>query len=83
MTLTEGQRAALNNLAAKHSGKEVGWISIADARSLTDLGFAERVGSGWQITASGLAFFKAEPDIEADPADGPHQLINLSDHTRD
>jgi hypothetical protein len=53
--LTPGQLDALRNLARKKAGLEVGWIVIADALGLTDLGFAERNRSGWQITAAGAA----------------------------
>ncbi|HEY3799301.1 MAG TPA: hypothetical protein VGL58_13205, partial [Caulobacteraceae bacterium] len=31
------------------------WINIADARSLVDLGLAERNREGWNITATGAA----------------------------
>ncbi|MBI1404676.1 MAG: hypothetical protein GC145_00955 [Caulobacter sp.] len=54
MTLTEGQLIALENLALKQAGKPVDWINISDARSLTDLGLAERGREGWTITALGL-----------------------------
>ena len=60
MALSDGELAALENLAIKHGGKEVGWISIADARSLTQLGLAERSGGGWKITAEGLATHRAQ-----------------------
>jgi hypothetical protein len=53
MTLTPGQRTALNNLQRKKAGQDVDWINISDARALTDLGFAERTGGGWMITAAG------------------------------
>lgn len=59
MTLTAGQLAALHNLARKQAGEDVDWISIADARSLTELGLAERNREGWNITAAGLAAVKA------------------------
>jgi hypothetical protein len=81
MTLSDGEQAALKNLAAKHAGQEVGWIAISHARSLTDRGLAERVGSGWQITENGLASFKTL--TETLPVDGAHQLINLADHVRE
>jgi hypothetical protein len=55
MLLSEGQRTALNNLARKQAGQEVDWISIADARALTDLGLAERTRAGWTITPAGQA----------------------------
>ena len=55
MRLTPGQLGALLNLAHKKAGLQVGWIVIADALGLTDLGFAARNRSGWQITAAGAA----------------------------
>ena len=61
MSLTQGQRAAHQNLAAKEAGRDVGWISIADARSLTELGLAERNRSGWRITAEGRTQLQAGP----------------------
>ena len=55
MKLTDSQLSALRNLSRKKAGLEVGWIVIADALGLTDLGFAARNPSGWQITAAGAA----------------------------
>ena len=55
MRLTPGQLDALRNLARKKAGLEVGWIVIADALGLTNLGFAARNRSGWQITAAGAS----------------------------
>lgn len=55
MDLSDGQLTALRNLSRKKAGEEVNWISIADARSLTDLGLAERNQEGWVITAAGEA----------------------------
>ncbi len=55
MRLTAGQLKALRNLSSKKAGLEVGWIVIADALGLTDLGFAARNRSGWQITAAGAS----------------------------
>ena len=60
MVLTAGQLAALMNLARKQAGEDVDWISIADARALTELGFAERGNNnGWKITPAGAAVLKA------------------------
>jgi fido (protein-threonine AMPylation protein) len=72
MTLSPGQRAALDNLARKQAGQDVDWISISDARALTDLGLAERTRAGWMITAEGLAVLKAESGEAASeaPVDG-------------
>lgn len=53
--MTDGQRTALANLARKKAGYDVDWISIADARALTDIGLAERHASGWRITEKGEA----------------------------
>jgi hypothetical protein len=55
MNLSVRLRAALQNLADKRAGKIVGWINIADARALTDLGLAERSPEGWNITAAGVS----------------------------
>ena len=76
MDLTDGQRAALRNLASKKASVEVGWISIADARALTDLGLADRVSSGWRITPAGEAMMA---EIGQAPAENalavtPHAL---------
>ena len=59
MTLSDGQLAALRNLAAKKAGDDVGYINIADARALTELELAERTRAGWQITARGEAELRA------------------------
>jgi hypothetical protein len=55
MALSARLLAALQNLADKKAGKDVGWINISDARALTDLGFAERTREGWHITAAGAS----------------------------
>ncbi len=63
MTLAElstGQQAALRNLARKKAGQDVDWISIADARALTELRLAERNRGGWQITAEGETLLAAD-----------------------
>lgn len=65
--LNEGQRTALRNLAMKKAGKDVDWITIADARALTDLGLAERNRSGWRITAKGEAVL-SEAEAETSSA---------------
>lgn len=59
MDLTEAQLDALSNLARKKAGEIVGWIAIAEARALTDLGFATRNRSGWQITEAGVTALEA------------------------
>ncbi len=55
MKLSDSQLDALRNLSRKKAGAEVGWIAIAEARDLTDLGFAARKASGWEITPAGAA----------------------------
>ncbi len=61
MTLSESQLGALRNLKRKHGGEDVAFINIADARVLTELGFASRSREGWTITAAGLAVLGDEP----------------------
>ncbi len=51
--LDEGRLRALQNLSKRQQGQDVGFINIADARALTELGFAFRTPQGWQITESG------------------------------
>jgi len=51
--LSPSQLDALRNLSRKKAGADVGWIAIAAARALTDLGLAARERSGWQITTDG------------------------------
>jgi hypothetical protein len=53
LTLSDSQLAALRNLSRKKAGAIVGWIDIAEARGLTDLGLAVRTGGGWRITPAG------------------------------
>jgi hypothetical protein len=65
--LSDAQLDALRNLARKKAGEVVGWIGISEARGLTDLGFATRNRSGWQITDAG-ALVLAHRDQRAEPA---------------
>jgi hypothetical protein len=66
MKLSDSQLDALRNLSRKKAGAEVGWIAIAEARDLTELGFAARKASGWEITAAGAARLEQEhPSREA------------------
>ena len=60
MKLSDRQLDALRNLSRKKAGADVGWIAIAEARDLTDLGFAARKASGWEITAAGAARLEQE-----------------------
>jgi hypothetical protein len=53
--LTASQLEALRNLASKKAGDHVGFVNIADARALTDLGLAQRSREGWDITPEGSA----------------------------
>jgi len=70
--LSPAQFDALSNLARKKAGDEVGWVAIAQARELTDLGYAMRTRSGWEITDAGETALSehdaARPD---DPPDAP------------
>jgi hypothetical protein len=54
-TLTDAELHALQRLAEKKAGAEVPFINIAAARSLSDLGLAERSPEGWDITPEGSA----------------------------
>jgi len=67
VVLTDAQFEALRNLARKKAGDVVGWIAISEARALTELGFAARNRSGWEITDAGLSLLahsepRAAPD---------------------
>jgi hypothetical protein len=62
VVLSPGQRVALRNLATKQAGEAVDWINIADARALTELGFADRGREGWRITPAGSAILLAMGD---------------------
>jgi hypothetical protein len=59
MTLSPKLLSALRNLVDKQGGADVDWINIADARALTELGFARRTRAGWEITSEGLALVKS------------------------
>ena len=64
MTISDKQLCALHNLADKQAGGDVDWISIADARALTELGLAKRTPSGWVITPEGLSLIQGRPAPE-------------------
>lgn len=66
--LSESQLDALRNLSRKKAGADVGWIAIAAARALTDLGLAARDRSGWLITAAGEAVLGKQGDVLGAPA---------------
>ena len=65
--LTSSQLEALRNLARKKAGDEVGFVNIADARTLTDLGLAQRSREGWNITPEGSAFLAGQSDTPPNP----------------
>jgi hypothetical protein len=68
VVLTDAQFDALRNLARKKAGDAVGWIAINEARELTELGFASRNRSGWEITDSGVSML-AHCEQQAEPPD--------------
>ena len=53
--LSPGELEALRNLSEKHGGASTGFINIADAQRLTELGLAIRSRQGWDITDEGAA----------------------------
>ncbi|MHB8528898.1 MAG: hypothetical protein ACYC8V_05215 [Caulobacteraceae bacterium] len=66
MDLSDGELAALRNLSRKKLGLDVDWITISDARALTDFGLARRDRGGWQITTQGeAALHAAHDDVDA------------------
>jgi hypothetical protein len=75
VVLSPGQRLALRNLAKKQAGEAVDWINIADARALTELGFAERGREGWRITAAGAAVLSSADGEDA--IDDIHRLAEV------
>jgi hypothetical protein len=64
--LTSAQLESLRALARKKAGAPVGFMNISDARTLTDLGLAERSREGWDITAAGAALLS---DLSGPTAD--------------
>lgn len=62
--LTKSEAAALRNLAEMSGGSVTAFLSIADARRLTDLGLVQRSRLGWGITPEGAAHLAAS-DAEA------------------
>ena len=56
ITLNDAELHALRNLAEKSGGAMTAFVNIADARRLTELGFASRSRQGWDITPEGSAF---------------------------
>ncbi|TAJ72710.1 MAG: hypothetical protein EPO51_08025 [Phenylobacterium sp.] len=51
--LTEVELRTLQALAQKNAGQDVGFVNIAAARTLVDLGMASRSHEGWDITPRG------------------------------
>jgi hypothetical protein len=81
--LSDEQLLALRNLSKKKAGAVVGWIDIAAARGLTDLGLAIRNAGGWQITPDGQeALLREDRVIEVEnvvamqrrPPSQPHEF---------
>lgn len=54
--LSDGELAALRNLADKRGGNVTPFLRIADAQQLTELGLATRSRQGWDITTAGIAY---------------------------
>ncbi len=81
ITLTDEQLAALRNLDRKRNGEDVDFINIADARALTDAGFAVRQASGWRINDRGVALLQSQTSATpATPAGAiPIKLMRPSD----
>ena len=77
MPLSHSLRAALENLHRKDAGVSVDWISIADARKLTELGLARRSHQGWMITDAGQEAYRVQPD-EAAISDGVDSVVNYA-----
>ncbi|MDB5475534.1 MAG: hypothetical protein JWP49_1045 [Phenylobacterium sp.] len=73
--LTDGQLHALKNLARKRSGDAVPFVNIADARALTELGYASRGREGWDITPEGSAALArlGGPPSDTEPGPGPDE----------
>jgi len=69
MPLSPDRIGALRNLARKQNGDPVGWIAIAEAQGLTEIGYARRSQNGWKITASGLEALSLL-DLTASPRTG-------------
>ena len=80
MALSSGQLTALRNLARKRAGETVDWINIADARALTELGYAERNREGWNITSEGLALLTTMPPAD-EAANAPTPLRSADRET--
>ena len=73
LALSPGQLDTLTNLSRKKAGETVGWVAIAEARELCEMGLAARTRSGWEITASGEAALVEQGDGVR--TDHPAQLL--------
>lgn len=76
LSLSQELLEALRNLSRKQAGDPVGFIAIAPARELTELGLAARNRSGWQITADGQAALDQQKDVVSSDR---HMPIPFSD----
>ena len=56
------QLKTLSDFARKKAGEAVGFVNIADAIALTELGFAQRSHEGWDITPAGTALLAGRAD---------------------
>jgi hypothetical protein len=51
--LSDVELQTLQALAQKGAGRDIGFVNIASARTLVDLGLASRSHEGWDITPRG------------------------------
>lgn len=79
--LTVGLTAALDNLARKKAGQDVGWINISAARALTGLGYARRSAEGWSITDEGVLALADQPPLTAQAIPLPERRLRSVDRT--
>ena len=79
MELTPDERQALQNLARKAGGEEVGWVNIAAARALADKGLAERDRQGWHINSQGTAWLQTSPAPPVETVSAPPQALHPRD----
>lgn len=77
--LTAVQAEALNNLARKQAGHDVGWINISAARALTGMGLARRSAAGWSITPEGIMALAEQPPVAAETIALPARRLRLAD----
>ena len=63
--LTRGQLETLRDLARKKAGESVRFVNIANARTLTELGLAQRSREGWDITPAGSELVMGDSGGEA------------------